>query len=137
MTAHKGYNVILKIGDGATPTESFANIGSLRSTSFKLDNKVLDSSNLASGKWRRLLGAGIDAVTIKGSGYFTDIAAEETLRGYAFANSSNNYELDFGNGDKLTGAFIVAGYSRSGDLKSSEGFDITLESAGVVVFTTA
>jgi predicted secreted protein len=107
MTAQKGDNVILKVGNGATPTEAFTSIGGLRSTSFKLNNKVLDSGNLNSGKWQSLLGgAGIESVTIKGSGYFTDTAAEETFRGYAFAASSNNYELHFGNTDKLSGFFL-------------------------------
>ena len=138
MTAHKGYNVVLKIGNGATPTEVFTNIGSLRNTSFKLNNKIINTSDLASGKWQKLLaGAGIEAMVIKGRGFFTDEASEETLRGYAFAVSSNNYELHFGNGDKLSGAFLVSEYVRAGDLRLPEDFSVVLESAGAIVFTTA
>ena len=138
MTAQKGDSVILKIGDGATPTEGFVNIGGLRNTSFKLNNRVVESNDLASGRWRNLLsGVGIDSLSIGGDGFFTDAASEETLRGYAFAATTNNYELHFGNGDKLSGAFFISRYLRDGELNSQENCAISLESAGAIVFTTA
>ncbi|MCE3233046.1 MAG: phage major tail protein family [Rickettsiaceae bacterium] len=135
MTAQKGDNVILKVGNGATPTEAFTTIGGLRNTSFKLNNMIKDASNLASGRWRKLTGAGIESVSIKADGFFTDSAAEETFRGYAFAATVNNYELAFGNGDKLSGAFVVSEYERNGDLRKPEEFSLVLESAGAVTFT--
>jgi TP901-1 family phage major tail protein len=135
MTAQSGDDVILKIGNGASPTEVFTAVGGLRRTSFTMNNKVIESSNLGSGKWRKLIsGAGIESAALSGSGYFTDSAAEEALRGHAFAATANNYELHFGNGDKLSGAFLVSRYSRVGDFGSQEDFAIDLESAGVVTF---
>ena len=137
MTAQKGEDVILKIGDGGNPIEVFADVGGLRDVSFTLSNKIVEASDLASGSWRKLLsGAGVDFLSISGNGYFTDVASEEILRGYAFAATTNNYELHFGNGDKLTGAFLVASYLRSGDMGAQEDFAIGLESAGEVTFVT-
>lgn len=136
MTAQQGDDVILKIGNGATPTEVFTIVGGLRLTGFKLNNSVRDASTLASGKWRKLLSAsGISSLEISGGGYFTDTATEETLRSCAFASSVNNYELNFGNGHKISGAFLIAEYSRSGDIRRQEEFTIKLESAGAVVYS--
>jgi TP901-1 family phage major tail protein len=136
MTAQQGDDVILKIGNGATPTETFTAVGGLRLTSCKLNNMVRDASTFASGKWRKLLSAaGISSLAISGNGYFTDTATEETLRSYAFAASLNNYELTFGNGHKIAGAFLIAEYSRSGDLRQQEEFTIRLESGGAVVYS--
>jgi TP901-1 family phage major tail protein len=134
MTAQKGDSVILKVGNGATPTEVFTAVGGFRSNSFKLDNKIIEANNLSSGRWQKLIAAGINKVSVKGRGYFTDSAAEEILRAYAFAGSLNNYEFYFGNGDKISGAFIIAEYERSGDFGEQEDFTATLESAGAVSF---
>ncbi len=57
------------------------------------------------------------------------------MRSYAFAASLNNYELHFGNGHKITGAFLIAEYSRSGDLRQQEDFAIKLESGGEVGYS--
>ena len=136
MTAKQGDDVILKIGNGATPTEAFTAIGGLRNTSFKLSNIIRDASDLSSGQWRKLFsGVGTNSLSISGDGFFTDTASEETLRSYAFSASVNNYELSFGNGHKISGAFLIAEYSRSGDLRQQEDFLIRLESAGAVVYS--
>jgi predicted secreted protein len=43
--------------------------------------------------------------------------------------------LNFGNGDKISGKFVIANYERSGNLGSQEDFSINLESAGAILFT--
>ncbi len=138
MTAQKGSLVLLKVGDGATPTESFTTVGGLRTTSFTHNNQTVDATNKDSGAWRELLdGAGTRSVSISGSGVFTDSAAEETVRGYAMNNAINNYELTFGNGDKLSGAFQITSYQRAGSHNDAESYSVTLASAGQVSFVTA
>ena len=137
MGAQKGALVLLKIGDGAGP-EVFVTVGGLRTTRFTLNNEIVDSTNKDSGAWRMLLdGAGIRSMSIAGNGIFTDAVSEETMRGYAFANSVGNYELTFGNGDKLAGAFQITSYERGGNYDGEETYSLTLESAGAVVFTVA
>lgn len=138
MTAQKGSLVLLKVGDGATPTETFTTVGGLRTTSITHNNQTVDATNKDSGAWRELLdGAGTRSVSISGSGVFTDSAAEETVRGYAMSSSVNNYELHFGNGDKLSGAFQITSYQRAGSYNDAETYSITLASAGQVSFTGA
>lgn len=130
-----GNNFIIKIGDGATPTENFTTIGGLRNASLNLANKTLDATSLSSGRWREIVsGAGIAAVAVSGDGFFTDSAAEEALRAKAFNGALNNYQILLGSGDKITGKFMVASYARSGKLNAEEEVGIKLESGGEVVF---
>lgn len=138
MAAQKGSLVLLKVGNGATPTELFTSIGGLRTTSFTHNNQSVDATNRESGAWRALLdGAGMRSISISGSGVFTDSAAEEAVRGFALSNSVRNYELTFGNGDKLTGPFQITAYQRAGSYSDAETYSLTLASAGQVTFTTA
>ncbi len=129
--------MLIKVGDGGDP-EYFNTIGGLRLSSMQLNTQLLDASHVASGQWRLLLGdAGIRYVMISGGGRFTDSNAEETVRGYAFASSVNNYQFIFANGDRLSGPFQTASYERSGHYDTEETYVLTLESAGSILFTAA
>jgi len=137
MPIQNGSLVLIKVGDGGSP-ETFITVGGLRASGLKLDNQILNATNLESGTWKQLLGsAGIQSLSISGSGLFTGSTSEDTLRGYAFAGSVNNYQLVFADGDILTGPFLVASYERSGDYGGEEIYSLTLESAGTIIFTSA
>ncbi|MDA0780801.1 MAG: phage tail tube protein [Rickettsiales bacterium] len=136
MTAQKGDDVILKVGNGATPTEVFTEIGGMINTDFILNNKIIEANNLISGQYRKINGqTGVKSLVVKGNGYFTDSSSEELMRGYAFSGSSNNYELHFGNGDYISCAFVVSSYERKGRLGTQEDFAVVLESDGYINFT--
>jgi predicted secreted protein len=136
MVAQKGENVILKIGDGATPTEVFTGIGGLISTGMKLNNEIISANNLSSGKYRSINSqTGIASLSINGRGYFLNSTSEEVLRECAFMNTDSNFQLHFGNGDMVSGAFVVSEYQRLGSVNSQEDFLVVLESSGNVNFT--
>lgn len=138
MTAQKGSALLLKVGDGGSPTETFATLGGLQVTRLAVNQRAVDATARDSGAWRALLAsAGIRSVSISASGMFTDAASEETLRGYAFAGSVNHYQLSFGNGDLLQGSFLVTAYDRAGNHDAEERYSLTLESSGTVTFTPA
>lgn len=135
MTAQNGAMLRIKIGDGSTP-ELFTIIGGMRVAAMRLVNRKLENPHVASGAWRSLqTDGGLRALSLSGSGIFTDDEAEELLRGHAFAGDAANYELSFGNGDKLQGAFLIAAYERTGEMNDAEQYKLTLESAGEVMFT--
>lgn len=137
MTAQNGALVLIKAGNGASP-EVFTTIGGLRTSQITLNNHALDTTNVESGAWKQLLGsAGISSMTIAGSGLFSNSASEETLRGYAFAASVNNYQFAFANGNYVSGAFMVTAYERSGNYDGEEQYSLTLESAGTIAFATS
>jgi len=134
MAAQKGNLVILKIGDGGG-SEIFTIIGGMLNTGFELNNTIVDVTNKSSGKWREVLsGAGTSRIKIEGQGIFLDSVSEELLRSKAFDGVTWNYELTFGNGNILSGPFIISTYERSGEVSSEEIFSIGLESAGAVSF---
>ena len=138
MTAQKGSLLLLKVGDGATPTENFTTVGGLRTTGFTHNNQTVDATNKDSGAWRELLdGAGTRSITISGSGVFTDAASEETVRGFAMNNQIKNYKMTFGNGDSMTGPFQITSYQRAGNYNNEETYSISLASAGAITFTAA
>lgn len=137
MAAQKGALVLIKVGDGGGP-ETFTTIGGLRTTRFVLNNQPVDATNKDSGAWRSLLaGAGIRSISLTGAGVFTSAASEETVRGYAFAGSINNYEFHFGGNDKFSGAFQITSYERAGNFDGEETYAVTFESAGSITSTIA
>lgn len=136
MAAQKGSLVLLKVGNGGSPTETFTTIGGLRTNSFTHNNQTVDTTSKDSGAWRQLLdGAGIRSITLSGSGVFTDAATEETVRGFAMNNQIKNYQMTFGNGDSMTGAFQITSYQRAGSYNGEETYSLTLASAGTVTYT--
>ena len=136
MTAQKGSLFLLKVGDGNIP-ENFTTIGGLRLTKMLLRNQTLESTDIESGAWREIMpGGGIRGISISGSGIFTNSTTEETFRTYAFNNYIKNYQLNFGNGHKLSGPFQVVSYERSAVYDDEEIYSIILESAGVIIFST-
>lgn len=136
MTAQSGSLLLLKVGNGGTP-ETFTTIGGLRTNSLTHNNQTVDATHRASGAWREIMdGAGIRAVSLSGSGVFTDSAAEESVRGFAMNNQVKNYQITFGNGDALEGPFHIVSYQRAGTYNSEEIYFLTLLSAGPVTFTS-
>ena len=135
MVVQNGSLVLLKIGHGTIP-EKYVTIGGMRTTRFLLNNQLIDASHKESGKWRQLLtGAGISMMSISGAGIFTDSVSEIILRRNAFDNKAGNFRIYFGNGDILSGLFIISSYERLGNFGEEEGYSLTLESAGEVIYT--
>ncbi len=136
MTAKSGALVLIKAGDGASP-EVFTTVGGLRTSDLMVNHRAMVTSNVQSGAWQQLVSnAGMLSLQLSGSGVFTDSASEEMVRAHAFAGSVNNYRFVFGNGNFVTGAFLITAYQRSGAHDGEEVFSLALESAGNVTFST-
>ncbi|NDG19983.1 MAG: hypothetical protein EB117_17205 [Betaproteobacteria bacterium] len=87
------------------------------------------------GAWRRLATAqALRSVSIEGEGIFTDANSEERARTLAFNGSVNNYQLHFGNGDYLTGSFLIAVYERQGEYHEEDVYALRFESAGAISY---
>lgn len=138
MSAQPGSRMILAVGDGGEPVESFITVGGVTATALRLDQDVLEAGDVADGAWRRVHSAsGIRHMRLQAEGIFTDSAAEETLRLHAFAGTTANVQLQFGNGDRITGAFMIARYEQRGQRRAPQAFEVILESAGPVSFMAA
>lgn len=134
MPAAKGSECRLYMGDGA-PVEGFSAIGGLQVTGFLLEYDVPAGGGPAAGAWREAASdAGVAQVSISARGLFTDTAAEQALRGAGFNGTKANFRIAFGSGDQLEGPFRVTRYMRSGDVERLEAVEITLQSAGEIIY---
>lgn len=143
MAAQKGSSFLLKDNSGGSAVV----IGGLRSTSMTINGEIVDITAKDSATFSgssghdigRAIGSnmGIRSMTVSASGVFTDSAGENNLRGAAFTGSSVNYDLVFGDGSTVKGAFIITSYERAGEFNGEETFSVTLESNGTMTYTNA
>lgn len=136
MPSQKGRDLLLKIGNGASPTETFTTLGAARTVAMAMNNQPVDSTSMDSAGIQSMSSdAGVQTMSIRLEGLFKDAAAEETLRAAAFARTSKNYQLIFPNGDMYEGAFVIQEYARSGSYDGLETFSVSLIRNGVGTFT--
>ena len=143
MAAQKGSAFLLKDNSGGSAVV----IGGTRSTSMSINGETVDITAKDSATFSgssghdigRALGAnmGIRSMTISASGVFTDSSGENNLRGAAFTGDSLNYDLVFGDGSNVKGAFIITSYERAGEYNGEETFSVSLESNGTMTYTNA
>src|SRR5204862_1249719 len=81
MSAQRGKDLLVKIGDGGSP-ETFTTVAGLRATTLSFNAQTVDVTNADSvDQWRELLaGAGVKSASFSGSGVFKDAASDESLR---------------------------------------------------------
>ena|SRR5690625_1796388 len=133
--AYSGRLVRLAISDGLEP-EAFTLIAGLRTTALRIDNDAVDVTTVASEGFRELLPqGGLRALAITGDGIVAAGASDRALYLQAVQADCARYRLDFGNGDRFEGPFLITRFQRSGSQADAESFAITLESAGAVTFT--
>lgn len=141
MAAQKGSALLLKIGadaSAAASADTYTTVGGLRSTSISLNQETVDVTTMDSSNARELLAdAGVETVSISGSGVFTDAASESTLRTAFGGSNIPNFEIiipDFGT---YQGKFQIASLEYSGEYNGEVTYSVTLESSGSVAFTSA
>jgi len=146
MAAQKGLDVLMKIDIGGSKTT----IGGLRSTSITLNEESVDVTNKDSQGTRTLLaGAGVNSLSVSGSGVFTDSAAEVAVR-TAFAAQQNttdgstpqtaafeSFEFIIPNLGTYTGAFQITSLEYAGEYNGEATYSMSFESAGYITFAAA
>ncbi len=135
MSAQKGKDLLIKIGNGGAP-ESFAAVAGLRATTLAFNAQSVDITNADSaGQWRELLaGAGVKSMSVSGNGVFKDAASDESLRAAFFSQATPNVQLvipDFGT---VTGAFRVTALTYDGAHDGEVKMSLALASAGALTF---
>jgi len=140
MAAQKGSALLLKIGadpSAAAASDTYTTVGGLRSTSITLNDEAVDVTTKDSSNYRELLAnGGVKSVSVSGSGVFTDVASETTLKSAYGAAEFNNFQIivpDFGT---FTGKFMVASIEYGGEYNGEVTYSVTLESSGETAFAT-
>ena len=146
MAAQKGLDMLLKIDISGT----YTTIGGLRSTSISLADEAVDVTNKDSLGTRTLLaGAGVNSLSISGSGVFTDSASEVALR-TAFQAQQNtsdgssaqvaafeNFQFVVPDLGTYTGSFMIASLEYAGEFNGEVTYSMSFESAGYITFAAA
>ena len=135
MSAQKGKDLLVKIGDGATP-ESFTTIAGLRATTLSFNAQSIDiTSNDSTDMWRELLsGGGAKTATITGSGVFKDAASDALLRSVFFAQTLANFQIVIPSFGVVSGPFKVASLQYEGPFDGEVKITLSLASAGALGF---
>ena len=138
MAAQRGKDILLKIGDGASP-QVFTTVAGLMARTISLNAKTIDATDGDSaGRWRELLsGAGVRSAAVSGQGVFRDAASDAAIREAFFAQDARTWRLivpDFGT---LEGPFLVTALEYAGEHEGEASFAMSLASAGEITFGAA
>lgn len=134
MAAQKGKDLLIKLDEAGTG--AFVTVAGLRATRLSFNQDTVDVTTAeAPGQWRELLaGAGLRSAAVSGSGIFRDEASDAALRRVLFDGITPAFQLvipDFGT---VTGPFQITNLEYSGNHDGEAAFEISLASAGQIVF---
>jgi TP901-1 family phage major tail protein len=134
MAAQKGKDLLIKIEDG----DSFVTIAGLRSRRLGFNAETVDITHAESAnRWRELLeGAGVKRASLSGRGLFKDAASDALVRQTFFDGAVKSYQVvipDFGT---IEGAFQITSLEFAGEHNGEVTYELSLESAGELIFTS-
>ncbi|MEI9995694.1 MAG: phage major tail protein, TP901-1 family [Rhizomicrobium sp.] len=135
MSAQKGKDLLIKLGDGASP-EAFATVAGLRATTLAFNAQSVDVTNADSAdQWRELLaGGGVKSASLSGSGVFKDAASDAALRSAFFAQAIGNFQVVIPSFGTVTGPFKLTALQYDGPYDGELKLSLSLASAGALVF---
>jgi len=135
MAVQAGKDLLVKVD--MTTDGNFETIAGLRATRVSFNAETVDVTTLDSaGGWRELLvGAGVRSAAISGSGVFRDATTDERARQLFFDGLTPDFQIiipDFG---IVEGAFQVSSLEYAGTLNGEATYELSLLSAGELIFT--
>jgi len=137
MAAQKGRDMLIKVGNGASPA-TFSTIGGIRSRTITINNDSVDITDSDNAPYRQLLAdTGLRSMSISGSGVQKNGANIQTVEALAHSGAIEEFQVVFGNGDIIQGLFQVTSFETSGEHVSEQTMSISLESAGVFTLMRA
>ncbi len=136
MAAQKGKDLLIKLGDGASP-EVFTAMAGLRTPSLGFNAQTVDITNADStNMWRELLAnAGARSASVSGSGVFKDAASDAALRSAFFNQSCPNYQVTIPSFGTVTGPFKLTALHYEGPYDGELKLSLSLASAGALTFS--
>lgn len=134
MAAQKGKDLLLKISDQG----SFVTVAGLRTRTIAFNAETVDVTNQDSvSGWRELLaGSGVKTARVAGAGIFKDAASDELVRAAFFDGATPQFEMTIPDFGTVAGPFQVTSFELTGRHDGEVSFDIALESAGALTFST-
>ena len=138
MTAQRGKDLLIKIGDGASP-ENFTSVAGLRATTLAFNATSVDVTNSDSvDMWRELLAdGGVKSASISGSGVFKDVASDAMLRSSFFDQTLCNWQIVIPSFGTVAGPFKITALQYDGPYDGELKLTLSLASAGALTFAGA
>ena len=142
MAKQKGRQLLIKIGDGATPTEAFTVLCGLTSKTLTINNTEIDVTTAdcadpGGALWTEVL-AGTKRVSVNGNGFFKDEAAELALTTLAMDDDPiANFQVIVPNFGTFKSALFVSSVEYGGEQEGGVTYSLALASTGAVTFTAA
>ena len=135
MAVQAGKDLLVKVD--MTSDGQFETIAGLRARRVSFNAETVDVTSLdSSGGWRELLvGAGVRSAATSGSGVFRDAGTDERARQLFFDGLTPDFQViipDFG---VVQGPFQVSALEYAGSLNGEATFELSLQSAGELIFT--
>ncbi len=135
MGAQNGKDLLVKVDMNGSGL--FETVAGLRATRVSFNAESVDVTSLESqGGWRELLsGAGVKSAAISGSGVFKDAGTDERARQLFFDSETPGFQViipDFG---IVEGPFQVTGIEYAGSHNGEATYEMSLASAGALIFT--
>jgi len=136
MSAQRGADLLLKVDQSGTG--SFITVAGLRTRTLVFNAATVDVTNADSaGLWRELLaGAGIRNARITGNGLFTSSQTDALIRDTFLAGTIRTWQVIIPTFGTIQGKFQIGALTIAGQYNGEMTFDITLESAGSLTYTS-
>ena len=133
-----GRLLLIKLGDGGTPTELFTNLCGLKTRSFNLSANEVDttipSCTNPGGPVQKTSRPGISSRTFSGSGNFVKGAASKVFLDHVRASEPFNAEVSVPGDGTYSGSWFVTDFEFTGDVEPNMEFSATFTAADVLEF---
>ena len=141
-TGISGRYLYIKRSAGGSP-ETFVKMAALRDTKLTQTEQSVDTTSKDdAGKKSLLSGNVLLAMTITGTGVFTNSATVAAVRSDMRAGTHKNYQVYVADseasasGGKYTGTFRVTSFEEAGSYNGEMNYTLTMESDGAIAFST-
>ena len=121
-----------------TGTGTFITVAGLRTRTLALNAATVDVTNAGSvGMWRELLaGAGVRNARITGTGLFTSSTTDALMRDTFLTGTIRTWQVIIPTFGTIQGNFQISALDLVGQYNAEMTFDVTLESAGPLTYTS-
>ena len=137
MAEQKGIELLLKLGNGASP-EVFSTVGGCATNAIRLNEQTIDvTSKDHADRFRRLIRGGVKTVQFTGAGRFVDDAAVGSVRTNFFGSAVANWQIVVPSFGTFEAPCILTDLEFNGEHTDAVQQSMTVESAGSVTFTAA
>lgn len=142
-TGISGRYLYIKRSAGGSP-ETFTQMAALRDTKITQTEQSVDTTSKDdSGKRSLLSGNILLAMTITGTGVFTNSATLAAVRSDMRAGTHKNYQIYLADteasvsGGHYTGTFRISSFEEAGTFNGEINYTMTMESDGAIAFATS